>query len=171
MAKIKRVPCAGNTVIGSVLDCNKKYLERALQDYDKQLYLKWNPYKGSGIGMWELRRRPNEKTMVYKTHYKHRGERFNLYMAEYVESDWINLILEAPILDYTMLTKIREMDTWGHKNWLNDADYAAQKQEEKRMDLEATERKYAIRENKKYASDFRQYVQAGYNPLWFLNNK
>ena len=39
----------GRLVVGSVNDCDRAGLERALRDFDKQLYLKWNPKKYGAV--------------------------------------------------------------------------------------------------------------------------
>jgi hypothetical protein len=48
----------GSVSIGHVLDCNKKAFEAALTAYDPLLYVKWNPKKMRGHGVWEIRRKP-----------------------------------------------------------------------------------------------------------------
>lgn len=154
----------GRVIKGSVFDVNPKYLERALKDYDKQLYLKWNPNKREGLGMWELRRTPNEKTAVFKTDYKG----VNFYELDFVENDLVHHVLDLPYLNYKVLTRLREMDAWENKNHISHRDYLAEKkliQDELKYEAEI---KYLVKENKKYFQDLQEYVRSGYNPAWFF---
>lgn len=146
----------GNLIVGHVLDVDKTHLERALRFYDSQLYLKWNPKKNEGNGLWELRRRPNEKTLVVKTMFN--GSKIGI--LEYVESDLINHVLDIPFLNYDILNKLRQMDTWenfkGSRGYSNDMDYKRDKHDENAyLELERSQ-KYRARHDRKLYAEIRE---------------
>lgn len=157
----------GRTVEGHVLDCNKKELIRLLKNYDSKLYLKWNPNKNKGYGMWEIRRTPNEKTAVYECDY--RGAK--IFSLKAVENDLINHVLDVPYLNYRVMNRIKEMDAWVNKRLIEDMDYQAEKNLIASELKAEADRKYMIKHNKKYFGQLKQLVQDGYNPAYFFNGK
>lgn len=153
-------------VHGHVLDVKKDSLERSLKNYDKQLYLKWNPDKNKGHGLWEIRRIPNQKTAVPKTEFQGRV----WFELEYVEDDFTNHILDVPYLNYGVLNKLYDMDTWRYQSWIDEMDYQAKRKQENEISRLDSERKELIRENRKYFAELREAVRSGYNPAWFFSN-
>src|SRR6185369_13350161 len=97
----------GSLIIGNTGDCNKGFLERCLKYYDQQLYIKWNPKKRGGWGMWEVRRRPETATNVFQGKLE---DGTNVYTYEYKELDLVNHVLDVPVLHYNVLGKIKSMD-------------------------------------------------------------
>lgn len=157
----------GKVIEGHVLDCNKKYLEKALQHYDKQLYLKWNPEKNSGTGVWEVRRRPNEKTAVPK--WELNGRIF--FNLEYKELDVINHVMDVPVLNYEILKRIREMDCWNTKDYVKDLEYQEDKAKDKEYSKNREELRYQIKHHRKAMQDFQELLKSGRDPLEFLSGK
>lgn len=155
----------GRLVVGSVLDCNKDALERSLKFYDNQLYIKWNPKKRGGLGVWEIRRRPNEMTQVYQGNW--RGH--DLYTMEWKELDIVHHVLDVPVLKYNVLTRIKEMDVWGKKSWVDSSDYEAERERANIEKGARAELKYAIQQHKQEWRDFARLVSEGHNPGQVLN--
>lgn len=150
----------GNTVEGHVLDINKTYFKQKLRQFDPRLYLKWNPKKRQGHGMWELRIKPLKKTAVYVGSM----EGYSFIKLEDVENDLTHHILDLPTLDMRVFTRLREMDAWTNKTMLEDADYLAEQMLIK-QELEIDDmRRRMIKENKRYFSDMYEAVRSGVNP-------
>jgi hypothetical protein len=155
----------GHTIIGHVRDTDKKTLERQLQDYDKQLYIKWNPKKRQGLGVWEIRRKPDEKSKVFKTEWNG----YKIFELEYAEIDLVHQVLDVPFLSYEVLGKIRSMDAWNDKNFVANLDYkgAVHKAETDRKARE--ELTYEIKQHKKEWRDFATFIAEGNNLGHVLN--
>lgn len=159
-----RVGPLGNIITGSVFDCNRDSLERSLKFFDPQLYLKWNPRKRAGHGIWELRRRPTFKTKILQGHI----DGVPLYTYEYRENDMIHHILDVPVLRYDLLGRVKEMDSWNKKNYLDNLDEQGAKAI---MDAKAkakAELRYSIKQHKREWKDFAAFVSAGGNPMPWL---
>lgn len=154
----------GRVIKGSVLDCNKKFLERALQDYDKQLYLKWNAKKRSGLGVWELRRKPNTKTAVPK--YELNGH--IVFELEYLENDLLHCIIDVPVLNYDLLAKLKQMDTWVNKDWVSQLEYDEAKSKDRAHEKNREDLKYRMLQYRRALGDFKEEVRAGRSPADFL---
>lgn len=146
----------GNIIQGHVLDCNKKWLEAKLQDYDRQLYVKWNPKKRNGRGVWEVRRHPNEKTLVQRC--------IGFWELQYVESDIIHHVMDAEYLDHRIIDKIKQMDTWQDKNWTKTLDKKAFEYEAKKRKTNREELTYNLKQHKQYWKDLQEMVRQGRNP-------
>jgi hypothetical protein len=127
-----------------------------LQQYDRQLYNKWNPKKRGGMGLWEVRRRPDRKTAVYQ------GK--GIYSLEYVELDLINHVMDAPILTPRLLNKIQAMDAWRINNWAADFETKRRQYEEHLNEKVREETSYMIKQHKTEFSDFRSLLLSGFNP-------
>lgn len=164
MPRLRNPRGFGNTVTGHVLDVRKEPLLKIMQDYDPQLYLKWNPDKKQGYGMWEIRRRPNQKTQVYKTTW---GDT-HIFELQYVESDLTHHILDVEYLNYHIMTRLKEMDTWQDKYYLDTFEYEGDRALAAAKAKERQERKYLIKEEKKYLTELREMFRSGINPLQFL---
>lgn len=157
----------GRVVEGHVLDCNKKYLERKLVDYDSQLYLKWNPKKNEGNGLWELRRRPNSKVPVPKTEFN--GHIY--YELEYEENDMIHHVLDLHVLNYKVLTKLKSIDAWENRNYIADRDNLAEaKLIEQENKYSQTVRELA-KEHRREFRELQEHVRSGLNPFSFFNGR
>ncbi len=98
----------GNLIKGDVLDVSVRGLTEALQFYDPLLYLKWEPKKRDGQGMWTLRRKPEFKVLTY--HGEFEGKQ--LYTLEYKEMDLENHVFNLPSLNYKLLDRVRKADVW-----------------------------------------------------------
>lgn len=150
----------GNLVKGSVLDVNSKALEIKLRDYDKLLYLAWNAKKLKGMGCWEIRRQPPQKSAVPKTEFM--GQVW--FVLEYVENNLVNHVLDVPVLNYDVLGKISQMDTTKVVDWVADLEYKRMKYEEKLKAEEKRELSALYRDNKREMREFKELVASGFNP-------
>lgn len=150
----------GKIVQGSVWDCNKNNLERALKRYDPRLYIKWNPSKREGHGVWEIRIKPTKKTRV-----DHGGGYSSL---EWIESDLIHHVLDVPVLHYGLLDKIYEMDAYRFQNYGAHLDEELDKYEAKVEKTRWDNIRHQMKLDKKYWDQWKELVSQGYNPLWFL---
>ena len=155
----------GRLVVGSVHDCDRAGLERALRDFDKQLYLKWNPKKRNGMGCWELRRRPDGKEFVYKTDFA--GQK--IYQLEYVEQDLVHHIFDLPYLSYELIGRLKKADTWNDANFLDNMEYEADRQQRRVLANAKEELTYEVKQNKRIWRDFAEFVSHGGNPGQVLN--
>jgi hypothetical protein len=158
----------GNIITGSVMDCNKNELEKRLKAYDKKLYIKWNPRKLKGWGLWEVRREPEKKRLVYKGEY----QGVDLYMAEYVEMDVISHVLDVPILNYRVIDKIKKMDTWGDdkgRNWVDRLESQEATMKEKLEAKSKEDMRYNLKQHAKEWRDFAKFVSEGGNPGQILS--
>lgn len=158
--KVKKVSSFGSVVQGSVLDMNKKYFCEKLKQYDPRLYLKWNPKKRKGHGVWEIRIKPSKPTLVY--HGEFMGQ--ELCSLEYIESDMIHHVLDVNVLNMQVFNKLREMDAWENKNLIAEGDYEAERQLIKQELQQDEERLRMIRENKKYFRELHEVARSGVNP-------
>lgn len=162
----------GRLIRGHVLDVSLKPFLRALKDYDKQLYVEWNPKKLKGEGCWEIRRLPTKKRAMYQG--SHNGAKY--YKLMFVEQGNMSHILDAAFLNYDILRKLQEIDTfrlversgYGSLDALLDAK---QKEATARQTSAAADRlKYAIKSNKSAMRDFYEMVKSGVNPAEVLTS-
>lgn len=163
MSRIYLGPC-GNLIKGHVLDSARSPLEAKMREYDSQLYVKWNPSKLRGEGLWEVRRRPENKVPKYSVVYKG-----NTYTSlEYVENGLVSHLFDVPYLNYKILEKLKEIDTWNAsykvQDYGKDLDYKEAKIQEKLEEKAEGERDYMIKQHKSQIKDFMEYVQSGGNP-------
>ena len=100
----------GSTIRGHVLDSALKPLEQRLKDYDPQLYIKWNPKKLHGWGCWELRRKPEQKTVRPEDVVVFQGNTF--VCPKYHELNLVDHVMDIPFLNYSIVKKLEKMDTW-----------------------------------------------------------
>jgi hypothetical protein len=165
MAKIWVAP-VGKLIEGHVLDCSKTKLTEALKRYDVQLYLKWNKRKLSGHGCWELRRRPEFKSVV---------ESFELDGAtysrlEYREQDIVHHVKDFAFLNYKILEWVQDPrnDTWAQsykaKDWSKDYEYREAKYHEAVDEKSDEERKYNIKQHRSELRSLMGYINAGGDP-------
>jgi hypothetical protein len=154
---------------GCVLDVNKKHLEKKLQEYDPQLYIKWNPRKLSGNGVWEIRRRP-EKSLVLMGEYQ--GHK--IYSYEEVENNFENHVLDVGSLNYEVLTKIKKMDTWTLTNsekggtrvgkWIDDFETKEASLKDEANKKMYDDLLYNMKQNRRALNEYREVILRGENP-------
>ena len=152
----------GRIVRGNVLDVAEKPFTQALKDYDPLLYVRWNPVKLRGWGCWEIRRRPEKKSVVEVLPWKGGG----IIKIDYRELDIVNNVLDIAFLNYNAINKIKSMDTWkiGAQQWIRDLDYKAAKYEEAQLSKARAESQYVAKQFKHEINDFKELVLSGFNP-------
>lgn len=148
----------GSIVKGDVLDCAWEPLQRTLRFYDPQLYLQWNPNKRKGLGVWEVRRRPNKKS-VYEV-YEWEG---NTYLhIDWLEIDIVNHVLDCNQgLNYSVVEKIKKMDTWQDKNWVKNLESAEKEYTDNLNSNARKELVYGLKQYRRAARDLRESVLSG----------
>lgn len=155
---------AGKLIKGHVLDVSLKPFQRALRDYDPQLYVRWNPKKLRGHGCWEIRRKPTLKTSVFMG--EHAG--ISYYKLMQVEYNDVHHILDCAFLNYDQLRKLQQMDTWGKGNFAEnyekrEAEYIAAQKQKAREHL-----KYALKQNGTALRDLYEMVRSGISPAQII---
>jgi hypothetical protein len=153
-------PPTGKLIRGHVLDVSRVGFNRALRDLDSQLYTVWNPTKLKGWGCWEIRRRPNRKTAVYRG--AHAGVSF--YELAYVEYRDVHHVLDCAFLNYDAIRKLKEMDTFNKNHWIHNMEYLEQKRTDELYEKALEERKYAIKQHKSAIRDLYEMVRSGIHP-------
>lgn len=156
----------GKLTRGHVLDVNLKPFVRALKDLDKQLYVTWNPKKLRGWGCWEIRRSPTMKTSIYVGSYQG-AKIFQLYS---LESRDFNHILDCAFLNYDVIRKLKEMDTWSNPDIIRGIEAREQAHLEATQAKAAEQLKYLIKHNKSAMHDFYEMVRSGIHPAQVLNS-
>lgn len=169
---------------GHVLDCALQPILGDLKRYDAQLYLKWNSKKNKGRGAWELRRKPELKTV--KEGYSletpkgrvlfpgdvHPMEDCTIVVPKYHESA-ADCVKTFDYLDYRVVEWVAEHDLWkfGHKgkDFAKESDYLAAKYEEKIDEESYAEKAYGLKQMKTQINDFRQYILGGGDPYRLLD--
>lgn len=176
-------------VQGHVLDVAKKPLLEALRRYDVQLYVKWNPKKLQGHGCWELRRKPEMKTVregrFLDTPYRGRvffpgdihdlGD-FTIVEPKYHETSFENHVKDFTHLSYGMVGWIAAHDLWTMdqcgfkgKNFTKEAEYREAKYEEKIDEDADADKQYMIKQHRTQFNDFRSYINTGGNPYRLMD--
>jgi len=150
----------GRIVTGHLLDCNPRHIERALQLYDQYLYIKWNPDKRDGMGVWEVRRRPTKLSTEFQGFWND-GE---LHILERRENDYVHHVLDVERLDWRLPDKIRSMDTWQHKDWVSHMEEGGEKWMIAQEKAIREDMLYNIKQHKKEFKDFAEMVAQGMNP-------
>lgn len=161
----------GNLVKGSILDVSVNTLERLMKHIDPQLYIKWNPTRNKGMGVWELRRLPNTKSIKYST----TVDNNTIHFIDYVEYDVENHIWDMPVLGYDQLDRLRAADTWAVINFeanklhrvhqftqQADDNFYNRRQEEK--DKARSEMLYNLMQDKKAFRGLQDAVASGADP-------
>ncbi len=159
----------GKAIEGHVLDCAKRPFLEALRLYDPLLYVKWNPKKCRGWGCWEVRRRPEEKTIRPEDVTVWRGN--TIVCPKYHENNLTHHVLDIPYLNYRVLEKLKSMDMWEQKDMgykaknLNSViEYNEAKFDEKTEDKALSELKYNLKQQKSQIRWLKDYVNSGGNP-------
>lgn len=158
----------GKIFIGSVYDSSKRKIEHALRKYDRQLYIKWNPKKKSGLGCWEVRRKPENLTKCYGADY----QGTHIYMLEYLETDIIHHVMDVDVLSYSLVDRIKASDTWTNKNWVQDWEDSNERNIIRQEKANKQELMYEIKNIHKDAHKWLQEAAiAGINPMKYLAGK
>lgn len=170
----------GNLIQGSVLDVARAPLLAALRRYDQQLYLKWNSKKREGRGLWELRRKPEFKSVrpgrmiesprgkVYIPGDVFEFEGLTICVPKYHENHIENHVKDFDVLGYHILDWVASKDLWkfGYKgrDTMNQAEYLEAKYDEKIDNDSADEKNYMIKQHRTQFNDFRNYINSGGSP-------
>lgn len=158
----------GNTVVGSIHDCNRKGFEKMLRAYWDRLYVGWNPYKREGVGCWEVWARPSKKTptLAYKD-----SSGLKIYTTEYRPNDFEHWVADLDYLSYGFIEKLRKMDAWENKHQASDHEYEYERAYQAAEDKEDDEIEYIVKHNRKAFRDLLDYTKQGYQPLQFFTKK
>lgn len=172
-------------VHGHVLDVAKKPLEEALRRYDPQLYLKWEPKKRRGQGAWELRRKPELKSLragrfvdsvrgrFYIPGDVYEFDGYTLAVPKYHETSAENHVKDFDRLSYEIVAWVAAHDAWNYgfrgKNLTRDAEYNEAKYLEREEAQAEEDRAYMIKQEKKAIREFREYVLSHGNPYRILD--
>lgn len=156
----------GKLIRGHVLDVNKKGFDRALKNYDPQLYTIWNPKKLRGHGCWEIRRKPTKKTALHVASFQG-TDYYQLFDVEY---DLIHHVLDCAFLNYDAIRKLKEMDTFQKDHWVHDLEYREDKAREEALEKAKEALKYAMKQNRTAAQDFYELVRSGVSPARILSS-
>ncbi len=159
MAKVW-LGATGTICKGHVLDVNKRAFEETLRSYDPQLYVAWNSRKLKGWGCWEIRRAPTKMTAIHEATYQGMA----IVRLDYIEHNIVSHILDCAFLNYDAVRKLKEMDTWGKKDWAANLEYEEERKIEKGMAESQAELKYAARHYKKEIRDLKDALLSGTNP-------
>lgn len=170
MNKISIGP-TGQLIQGTVFDCNKSSVESAFKGYDPLLYIKWNATKNHNMGCWELRRRPEKKSIKETIEFE--GTKY--HNLDYVELDVINHVLDMPILTTHFLDKLKRMDLWAAAGYdgvnqnklMSKLDSIEAAGEKYRTDGETkayNEAVYQLRQGRTVLNRFRNDILSGLNP-------
>lgn len=138
-----------------------------LSDIDDRLYVGWNPFKKDGQGIWEVWYRPSKKTATLEAECKY----YSISVLEYKPNDFEHWVADLEFLSYDFLNRLREMDMWENKNFIQKMDDRLEEDQEKLNKAEEESIKYAVKHNKKLFSQLKGLAQDGYNPFWFFSDK
>lgn len=152
----------GQLVRGSVLDVNRRAFEEKLRDYDHLLYVRWNPKKRRGMGIWEIRRHPAKKSTIYQGSWNG----MDFYKVDYKEIDIVNHVLDAECLNYNVLTKLKAIDTWenGGSYWVANMESAERDRKAKIAEKNKQDYLYNAKQHKRELQDLRELLRSGLNP-------
>lgn len=180
-----RVARESQVVQGHVLDVARAPLLAALRRYDPLLYVQWNPKKRGGRGCWELRRRPEFKSLqesrfldtprgrVFIPGDVYEVAEYTICVPKYHETHFENHVKDFDYLTYEMVEWLADHDLWDYgykgKNVVKDAEYNEAKFDEKIDNDAAEERSYMIKQHRTEFNDFREYVLAGGNPYRLMD--
>lgn len=161
----------GNLIQGDVLDVNKKHLEEAMQAYDPLLYITWNPKKRFGWGMWEIRRLPEKKSLVYRGSL---GES-KVFELAYVEKGVENHVKDIPLLTYELVSWLQRNDLWKDINfeashqervtrWIDNLEKHEEKAKADNIAKKRAEAVYRMAQERSALRDFKTAINSGTNP-------
>lgn len=165
---ITKTAPTGRLIKGHLLDVDEKKFNEALRAYDPCLYTEWNPKKLHGWGCWEIRRRPEFKTVVETAKF----EDATVVRVEYLEHNWLHHVLDAAYLNYDAIRRLKEMDAWeNEKHQLYDLDTLEQREEQEQAKIRAKSREemtYMVKEYRSAFTDYMNLVRKGVNPARVL---
>jgi hypothetical protein len=172
-------------VQGHVLDVSLRPLLAALRRYDPLLYFKWNPKKRAGQGVWELRRKPEFKSIhaarvvetprgnVHIPGDVYEFDGYTICEPKYHENHIENHVKDFDRLTYGILAWVADHDLFQYgykgKNTMSEAEYKEAKYEEKIDEDSYAEKQYMIKQHKTEFNDFREYILAGGNPARLMD--
>lgn len=163
MAKVWMGP-AGNIIKGHVLDSACAPLEQKLKEYDPQLYVRWAPKKLKGHGIWEIRRKPEHKSVKETVVWRNMA----FHILEHVENNFDHHVLDVPFLNYDVLTKLKEMDawqgSWKGQGFTSELEYKEAKRLEEIEEKAEAEKAYGLRQIRTRVRDLMEYTNSGGNP-------
>lgn len=176
----------GKLIKGHVLDSSPKYVERALKAYDPQLYVAWNSKKAYGHGVWEVRWKPEMKTVkkskapeilqTGKIAPAVQGDTFDWFnytivWPKYHENNFNNHVMDVPFMNYSVLERIKAMDMWSKDNvgykgqhLTKELAYKEAKFLEKEEDNAWKDLEYNLKQHKSEIRWFKDFVLDGGNP-------
>lgn len=168
---IIRTGPTGALVQGTIHDSKRSSVEATIKSYDPLLYIKWNPNKNHKMGMWELRRRPEMKSV--KETIELDGVKY--HRLDYIELDLINHIFDLPILTHSILERIKKADVWAKADYdgsnVKKVERLLDKIEEKRIALQTAHKEknmadtmYAMKQFNSQLEIYRQAILDGQNP-------
>lgn len=161
----------GKIVRGNSLDVSRKAFEQRLRNLDPQLYLVWNPIKRSGMGCWEILRRPDKKKSVYRASFA------GVDIYELSESDKDSaLVRELDHLHYKVIEdmaskdinrifdrKPHESDVAFMERVYRETDYRQEQHRIATMNKAHEESRYMARQHKKEIHELRELALSGFN--------
>lgn len=176
-------------VEGHVLDVTRGPLLAALRRYDPQLYVKWNSKKRGGQGVWELRRKPEFKSVregrfvdsptrgrVLIPGDIHSFGDYTISVPKYHETSFENHVKDFTHLSYGMVLWVAAHDLWEMQNcgykgkhFTKEAAYREAKYEEKIDEDSYAEKQYMIKQHSTQFQDFAAYINAGGDPYRLLD--
>lgn len=169
------IGATGHLIQGDVLDTNKKHLESVIKHYEPRLYLKWNPTKRQGEGKWELRILPETKSIIDVV--KYGG---NTYcVVDYRENNFDNHVWDLESLNYSVLDRLRECDTWKHSDYergkqqritqfLNKMDLTRESIQDREKANLQSDMLYNLKQDKKILRDFQEKILSGVDPAHLM---
>lgn len=168
-----------------MLDCARAPLLATLKRYDPFLYLKWNPKKRGGKGVWELRRAPEVKSVAISVPSDRHSVKsiqgdiydlgpYSIVVPKYHEYDIENHIKDFECLGYHILGWLDQHDTWKYgfrgKYLTKEADYNEAKYMERIDEQADADRQYMAKQHKTLINDFREFILAGGNPYRIVDH-
>lgn len=142
----------GKLVKGHLLDVNPKSFLRALQAYDKQLYIEWNPKKLKGNGCWEIRRKPEFNSALDIVEL----DGVAIVKVGPYENSLVHHVLDCAFLNYDQIRKLKEIDTWQYGNATQYQDLV----ERKSRDRKEADKEAGMRRRRDAAKTFRTQIRA-----------
>ncbi len=167
-----QVAPTGKLVQGTVFDGPVAPLKRALADHDSQLYLKWNTKKLGGMGVWELRRRPDSKQVVESVSFQ--GN--TISVVDYKELPIVAHVKDFPCITERIYEWVKANDVYQDKfgikgnRWAAELEYQSGQRLNREAEHAEKERDYAIRQHKSLIREYKEYVLSGHNPYRILDH-
>ena len=142
----------GRLAKGHVLDVNPRAFLRALQAYDKQLYIEWNPKKLKGNGCYEIRRKPEFNSALDIVEL----DGINIVKIGPYENSLVHHVMDCAFLNYDQIRKLKEMDTWQYGNATQYQDLV----ERKTRDRQEADKEAGMRRRRDASKTFKAQIRA-----------